>query len=257
MKESTISFLPQVVSGGTQYAVQLEAFCKQFKPTSTELQRLLMTQMGIHYSKVTQVFPARERRLVNPAWGHNDNHEYRDFINELCEEIRRQFPARMDMSKISMCKQGEDETVTDYLHRLSVIHTANSGLEKPNAMGGQNPITPWEAHLRDRFIHGIKPEISEMVQTSCIAWESANLEKVELHATHAEKLLNSKTKKKTSEFTEKLQMAQLAAYQTQVRGRGRGRWRGRGRGRADACFKCGKMGHWSRECPMNQRTQCD
>ena len=56
MKESTISFLPQVVSGGTQYAVQLEAFCKQFKPTSTELQRLLMTQMGIQYSKVTQAF---------------------------------------------------------------------------------------------------------------------------------------------------------------------------------------------------------
>ncbi|CAB1429907.1 unnamed protein product [Pleuronectes platessa] len=42
---------------------------------------------------------------------------------------------------------------------LSEVHTANSGLERPNAMGGQNPITPWEAHLRDRFIHGVRPEI--------------------------------------------------------------------------------------------------
>ncbi|CAB1422909.1 unnamed protein product [Pleuronectes platessa] len=113
--------------------------------------------------------------------------------------------------------EGEDSPPAYSTPWLSVIHTANSGLEKPNAMGGQNPITPWEAHLRDRFIHGIKLEISEMVQTSCIAWESATLEKVELHATHAEKLLNSKTKKKTSEFTEKLQMAQLAAYQTHSR----------------------------------------
>ncbi|XP_060941493.1 protein NYNRIN-like [Limanda limanda] len=64
--------------------------------------------------------------------------------------------------------------------RLSEVHTTNSGLERPDAMGGQNRITPWEAHLRDRFIHGIRPEISEMVKTNCIAWESANLGKVEV-----------------------------------------------------------------------------
>ena len=80
MKESTLSFLPQVISGGTRYATQLEAFCQQFKPTSTELQRLLMTQMGIHYSRVTGVFPARERRLVNSEWRHAGNDEYRHFI---------------------------------------------------------------------------------------------------------------------------------------------------------------------------------
>ncbi|CAB1435122.1 unnamed protein product [Pleuronectes platessa] len=73
--------------------------------------------------------------------------------------------------------EGEDSPPAYSTPWLSVIHTANSGLEKPNAMGRQNPIIPWEAHLRDRFIHGIKPEISEMVQTSCITWESATLEK--------------------------------------------------------------------------------
>ena len=148
MKECTLSFLPQVVNGGTRYAVQLEAFCQQFKPTSTELQRLLVTQMGIHYSKVTGVFPARDQRLVNSAWGHADNDEYRHFITDLCNQIRDSFPARMDMSKISVCKQGEDETMSDYLHRLSEVHTTNSGLTRPNLMGGTESYHPVGSPLK-------------------------------------------------------------------------------------------------------------
>ena len=52
---------------------------------------------------------------------------------------------------------------------------------------------------------------------------------VELHAIHAEKHLNNKKRRGSVQVTEKLQMAQLAAYQNQVRGHRRGRGQ-RGRG---------------------------
>ncbi|GLD48776.1 uncharacterized protein AKAME5_000269100 [Lates japonicus] len=45
MKEAA-SQLPLVENGGAEYVKQLLIFCQQFRPTTTELRRLLMTQMG-------------------------------------------------------------------------------------------------------------------------------------------------------------------------------------------------------------------
>ncbi|XP_036960722.1 uncharacterized protein LOC119023134 isoform X4 [Acanthopagrus latus] len=45
MKDAAAS-PPDVRNGGVEFAVQLITFCRQFKPTTAELQRLLMVQMG-------------------------------------------------------------------------------------------------------------------------------------------------------------------------------------------------------------------
>ncbi|GLD56449.1 uncharacterized protein AKAME5_000879700 [Lates japonicus] len=73
------------------------------------------------------------------------------------------------MGKIAACRQKDDETVSEYLTRLTEVHTTHSGLQRPTNMGGPHPITPWEAHLRDRFMNGMKPEVSTMVKRNCVA----------------------------------------------------------------------------------------
>lgn len=205
-----------------------------------------MTQMGTNWPRVAG--------LTNPAWDHADNGQYRQ-TTELSDRIKTAFPLRLDMGRISACKQKEDET--DSLTRLTEVHTTHSGLQRPNAMGGTNPITPWEAHLRDRFINGIKPEISEMVKRYCITWDCGILETVERHAIHSEKYLNDKKRKKSAQTRDRLQMAQLMVYERQAKrgrkGRGRRTPRGRGRGGSDACFKCEKLGHLAKNCPDNDK----
>lgn len=113
----------------------------------------------------------------------------------------------MEMSKITACKQGEDETVQSYLSRLMKV-----------AMGINHVISPWEAHLRDRFINGMRPDISHMVKRTCITWEDGHVETIEKHAIHAEKFRKEKKKRKSMQITDRLQMAQLMVYESQARG---------------------------------------
>ncbi|KAM8741686.1 uncharacterized protein AB9X84_018994 [Acanthopagrus schlegelii] len=222
MKDAAAS-LPDVRNGGADFAVQLITFCRQFKPTTAELQRLLMVQMGTTWARVAGDYPVEDIRVENSDWASDDNLVYKDVIGGLCYRIRQTFPLKLDMGKISACKQRDDELLADYLVRLTAVHTTHSGLAKPRVMGGIHEVTPWEAQLRDHFMNGMKPEISRMVREQCVNWDNANLETVEERANHAEKFLNDEKNRKATGLTERLQLAQLACYEHQARGRKRGR----------------------------------
>ena len=74
------------------------------------------------------------------------------------------------MSKISSCKQEDDESVHNYLTRLTEVHNTHSGLT-PTADLNDNAITAWEVHLRNSFLNGLEPDISYIVKRIFITWD--------------------------------------------------------------------------------------
>ncbi|XP_036960086.1 uncharacterized protein LOC119022830 [Acanthopagrus latus] len=137
MKDAAAS-LPDVRNGGAEFAVQLITFCRQFKPTTAELQRLLMVQMGTTWARVAGDYPVEDIRVENSDWASNDNLVYKDVIGGLCHRIRQTFPLKLDMGKISACKQRDDELLADYLVRLQAT---------PHTVASQSPES-WEVSMK-------------------------------------------------------------------------------------------------------------
>ena len=90
---------------------------------------------------------------------------------EFTSQIQAAFPVRLDMSKTSSRKQEDDESVCNYLTGLTEVHNTHSSLTPPADLKN-NAVTAWEAHLRNSFLNGLKPDISNMVKHICITWDS-------------------------------------------------------------------------------------
>eukprot|EP00064_Thunnus_orientalis_P007515 superscaffoldBa00000840_g7537 len=245
--------------GGAKFATELVVFCREFRPATSELRRLLMVKMCNNWAKISAGYPENDVRLADPDWAHNDNAVYRVHITDLCKRIEAAFPVRLDMSKISSCKQEDDESIHNYLTGLTEVHNTHSGLT-PLADLNNNAVTAWEAHLRKSFLNGLKPDISNMVKRICITWDSGKLSLIEAHAVHAVKILKESQKRKGEKKEKEMHMAALTMFQGHARGCGRGRGRGGPRGGGqrktdpDACFHCGERGHWAKDCPKKNPT---
>ncbi|XP_053487116.1 uncharacterized protein LOC128611548 [Ictalurus furcatus] len=172
---SSMTHLPVLHEvGGRKFGDEIQIFCREFRPTTHELRRLLMAKLVTDWVKVSREFPEDVVHLINPQW--DNGVRYRAQIMALQQRLMNTFPVRLDMTKTAMCKQQDSETVSQYLSRLTEIHDTNSGLEKPDALAdGQAAVTAWEAHLRNRFMIGMKPEIAAIVKQQCITWDTRNL----------------------------------------------------------------------------------
>ncbi|XP_043547972.1 uncharacterized protein LOC122550781 [Chiloscyllium plagiosum] len=101
-------------------------------------------------------------RVANPQ--AEENGDVNAFVAALATVYREAIPVRMDMTKIAMCKQQEDETVSQYLMRLTEVHNVHTRLRPPEDITAAE-ITPYEAHLRNSFINGMKDEIAKKMVT--------------------------------------------------------------------------------------------
>ncbi|GAA6099301.1 uncharacterized protein LOC113649215 isoform X3, partial [Tachysurus ichikawai] len=174
--------------GGKKFGVELERFCKEFSPTSLELRHLLGRKLEADITQIKYEWPDENLCMRHPDHESGRNATYYNFITELREACYEAFPVKMDMTKIALCKQQDGETVAQYLHCLTEVHNAHSGLIAPENMS-EGVVTAYEAHLRNSFMNGLIPEISDKVKNLCITWDTEKLSLIEQHALHAEKLL--------------------------------------------------------------------
>ncbi|KAM3621223.1 uncharacterized protein V6R79_008130 [Siganus canaliculatus] len=279
---SALHHLPDCKASGTKFRSALQDFCREFMPTMPELRRLLMKQMGpTNYTQIRAACDGDERP-VHPDWTHNDNAAYRARVETVGRAVEAANPDRVDMSKITSCKQKPGEPVNDYYHRLLQLFNENSGLAEPAVKGDSAGV--WEVHLKQCFLAGLQASIRAGVELSCVGLHDARLAEVKRHAEHADDVQQRRKDKDTKKKEEQLHLAQMTMLQAvsptpepqqrhHPRGRGgRGRGRGRGRGHLGgrqndgACYVCGSANHWAAACPqrhggpggvMGQKQQAD
>lgn len=260
--------LPDPAASGQKFAEQLLIFCQEFRPTMTELKRLLISKMKtMEWQKIANKFPQNDLRCMNIDWRHNDNNEYRNAVQTLATEFTTVFPHRIDMSRINSCKQKENETPEEYLCRLTDIFNIHSGIEQPNDLG--NTAGLWEIHLCNCFLNGLKPDIATEVKKTCVGFQDARLTELRRYAAHVHDQQTQKKKRSEDRRTVDLHNATLTMMkavqlntpedrQDKLRGEWRGRGYGKGRGQwgsfipSDVCFICGEKGHWARDCPQKK-----
>ncbi len=128
MEKASEHLLSPVDGGGHKFAAELLVFCREFRPTTSELKRLLMFKMGHNWAKVSAGYPENELRLASSDWDNDSNAIYSAAIMDLCQRIERAFPVRTDMCKISSCKPEDNESVSQYLTCLTEIHNTHIGV---------------------------------------------------------------------------------------------------------------------------------
>lgn len=113
--DKVTSHLPDPKTSGKKFVPVFQAFCHEFKPTMPEIKHLLGTVMS------TKDFISKDQRCVHPVYDHLDDAPYRQALQDLLDEIKKQFPDKTNMSKITARRQRPDEPVEDYLTCLIAI----------------------------------------------------------------------------------------------------------------------------------------
>ncbi|KAK1896480.1 Gag-Pro-Pol polyprotein [Dissostichus eleginoides] len=223
MKEMMNDHLPDIQQDGEKFATALLLLCQQFSPTMPEIRKLLTLKIGpTHASHFTQQM-AGLHHMTKVEWEDPANDGYRHAITTLCTAIKAKFPAKVDMSKITACKQNPEESVNDYYHRLHLVFNANSGIQEPDGYSA-GAVGVWETHLSNAFLNGLSSAISTSVRASCIGvMDGARLEEIRRHAIHAEKRLSEDKASDDKKRRDRKEKAQLTMNISTASLRGDGR----------------------------------
>ncbi|KAL0148075.1 hypothetical protein M9458_056615 [Cirrhinus mrigala] len=133
-------------------------------------------------------------------WNHTDNETYRQAVKTLRQQMKDNFPAKVNTTKINYCTQKKDESVDDYYVRLYDTFNRYSRMLEPDDRGDVPQIS---------LMSGLRPEIATIIKQTCTRWEDEKLEKIRQYALHAERLLEEKGGRKGGK---ELQLTTLTMY---------------------------------------------
>ncbi|KAA8583483.1 uncharacterized protein LOC116704999 [Etheostoma spectabile] len=234
--------LPDVTKrGGAAFVKILSLIVQEFKPSLREIQSLLIHKLLLKFSKVKGNWLERDAPYDwTPGAG------YRKHVEELYERIETAFPVRL---KAICCKKQPDETVDNYLIRLTEVFEDNSGLvpaADPN-------MSLYESMLIYYFLQGLDEQIKDQAFKHSPFWETGRLSSVRAHAVHAEetlRVLEDKRKQDRVRLEERFMKVLIQLLQAENGWRNGGRGPSRG-SRRHGCWNCGDLSHWKRDCDQS------
>ncbi|MEQ2199229.1 hypothetical protein XENOCAPTIV_028110 [Xenoophorus captivus] len=206
----------------------------------------------------TQLFGHRWCRVAGGFTGCDDNGDtlahdspdLRDALRLLFERIRRVYIQTADYGKISQCKKKDEEDAQNFLDRMRRVFRANSAIPYDEAEAGA-----YQQQLKRAFLQGLKTELRRYIDKHWVHQNTGTVTQALEYAQHAHK---TQRDRKTDTFGMQDSLMALHRSGSKSRQSGRGGFRGhRGRGgggprhsytQSNACLKCGKIGHYARQC---------
>ncbi|XP_055363072.1 uncharacterized protein LOC129603843 [Betta splendens] len=262
--------LPDITVSGKTFGANLLAFCQEYRPTGAEIRRILAKRLApCEYQKLARQLPDVTLALKHKDWTNNLNDGFVTAVRTLVAHLETAFPDKVCMIKVTTCKQQPEESVDDFVHRLTTAYNTHGGVHPPPEGVGGLICSTYESHLCELVMKGLLPEIFDAVKQSYIGWkEEARLSDLTRHARHAYDTLQQKKMAKKEKQQSELYLPSLEMFSAMHNNnRGANRFRGRGRGRdfrrnwpnrdtggasgdpGNACHICGEMGHWKKYCP--------
>ncbi|XP_055370658.1 uncharacterized protein LOC129605132 isoform X2 [Betta splendens] len=261
--------LPDITVSGKTFGANLLAFCQEYRPTGAEIRRILAKRLApCEYQKLARQLPDVTLALKHKDWTNNLNDGFVTAVRTLVAHLETAFPDKVCMIKVTTCKQQPEESVDDFVHRLTTTYNTHGGVHPPPEGVGGLVCSTYESHLCELVMKGLLPEVFDAVKQSYIGWkEEARLSDLTRHARHAYDTLQQRKMAKKEKQQSELYLPSLEMFSAMHNNnRGAGRFRGRGRrdfrrnwpnrdtGGAsgdpgNACHICGEMGHWKKHCP--------
>eukprot|EP00063_Salmo_salar_P062726 XP_014037561.1 PREDICTED: uncharacterized protein LOC106590914 [Salmo salar] len=143
---------------------ELEGLAASFKLDTGEIERAVRQLVGKDWAAVRGQWVPGHNDLVVLPWAADG--PYADKIAQLCNNLREHYHRHAYFSKIHECKQGDSETISQYLERLKYVFNANGGLIEPP--GAQGNDTAYHQQLKIAFLSGMRPEISRTIKKTLV-----------------------------------------------------------------------------------------
>ncbi|KAJ7987878.1 hypothetical protein DPEC_G00331160, partial [Dallia pectoralis] len=189
--------------GGEEFVRVFLQIVNQYRPTSVEIETILMKALQLKRGRVKRNWPSERNIMFN--WDAHSN--YRSAVEQLSTGLIAAFPKRMNWEKISDCKQTLGEKVSDYRNRLEKAFELHSGMGKrPDG----DEESAWEQQCKMRLVAGLLPDIRKHIQNHCVDLDEGRMETVWPYFKHAERVYEDQLYKQTEERRERETQIQMA-----------------------------------------------